>query len=131
MRSLGFYNTCSTYRPPHASRMYPADTRGSCTKKITYSRLIASRMKRGIRRRRLKQLKRSLTSGDDVCPDTPRSDLFRRLNLQTDRVALEGQCVFDVLHGDADMVEDGLHVGRGRVGPGTLIARPMSSAAAL
>jgi hypothetical protein len=44
-----------------------------------------------------------------VRPDTLRQDLLARVDLQSERIAIERQRAFEILHGDADVIEERLH----------------------
>ena len=63
------------------------------------------------------------------------SIVFRSLDLQTERVAIERERLIEVLYHDSDVVEDGFHSDRGSVfgerGSGAISAWFSSSAAAV
>ena len=76
-----------------------------------------------IRRGRLEQLRDSdLADRHGMKCARTRCDahLFRRLDLEAERVAIERQRRAEIVHGDADVIEDGFHV---RSGPSRQSAR--------
>src|SRR5258706_5559482 len=70
---------------------------------------------RGVAGGRLEELDRRLTNCDEVRSYPLGVHLLRRLDLEVERILVERQRLAEVLHGDTDVIEDGLH-GR-RVSP--------------
>src|SRR5205814_1429914 len=64
---------------------------------------------RRIRGCRLEQLEARLTHREKVRPDALRRDLFSRFDVEAERIAVERQRRPEILHRDADMIENGSH----------------------
>src|SRR4051812_28238815 len=65
---------------------------------------------RRVGRGRLEQLQPGVPDRQEMRADALRGDLFRRLDLEPQRVAIEGQRRRQILHRDTDVVEGGLHL---------------------
>ena len=64
----------------------------------------------GIRRRPFEQLQLRAADRDEVGAHALRRDLLGRLDLQPERVAIEGERGGQVFHGNADVIENGFHI---------------------
>ena len=59
----------------------------------------------------LEQLERRLAGGNEVRAHALAGHFLGHLDVQAQRIAIEGERFVEVLHRDADVVEDGLHCG--------------------
>ena len=67
------------------------------------------RRDRRIGRGRLEQLELRFPDRDEVRANALRGHLFGRFDLQAERVPVERERGLEILHRDADVIEDGLH----------------------
>ena len=65
---------------------------------------------RRLRRRRHEQLETRLSDRHEVRPHLLARHLLGRFDLEPERVAIEPERGFEILHRDADVIEDSLHV---------------------
>ena len=65
---------------------------------------------RRIGRGRLEQLEAGFADRHEVRANPLRRHLFRRFDLQPERVAIKRERGVEILHGDADMIENGFHI---------------------
>ena len=59
--------------------------------------------------RRFEQLQLRLPHTDEVRAHALGRNLLDRLDIESERIAIEGQSCRKILHGDPDVVEDGFH----------------------